>query len=101
MMIIPKQFLSFLGWQTIDPITTRMVAAALIGIGGISLKDRNGDISSFTSLLTMKIIWSGAAIFGLIINIIHGAPAAAFLILIIFAVFCFIWSYYRILLNKK
>ena len=47
MFIIPVQFFTILGWQVVDPIATRMVAAALFGIGIESLLSRNASKESF------------------------------------------------------
>lgn len=33
LMVVPVSFLNFFGWSTVDPIATRIVAAALFGIG--------------------------------------------------------------------
>ena len=33
LMLAPEATLHFFGWQTVDPIATRLVAAALFGIG--------------------------------------------------------------------
>ncbi|GAG91612.1 unnamed protein product, partial [marine sediment metagenome] len=33
LMIIPELFLNLMGWITVDPVSSRIVAAALFGIG--------------------------------------------------------------------
>ena len=44
LFVLPRRFLTLLGWTAVDPITTRMVAAALLGIGIESLLSRNGEV---------------------------------------------------------
>ena len=39
LLVIPVEFLNLFGWQTIDPLTTRLVAAALFGIASNRIWD--------------------------------------------------------------
>ncbi len=100
LMVAPVAVLSLLGWQVVDPLATRLVAAALFGIGGVSLTGRNADAPSFRHMLTMKLIWAGTAILGIAWSIIEGAPAAAWGFLVIFVLFGLLWGYYRVILGK-
>ena len=68
LFIVPAWFLSFFGFTVIDPVTARLVAAALMGIGGISLLSRKESINVYNSLLKLKIIWSVSAIAGLLLS---------------------------------
>src|SRR5216683_1878366 len=52
----PRLFLGLLGWPAVDPIATRLVAAALFGIGIQSLLGRAEDAATFRALLNLKII---------------------------------------------
>jgi hypothetical protein len=101
LMIFPGEFLTFLGWETVDPFSSRLVAAALFGIGGASFVTRNKSLESYESLLDLKIIWSLAAIFGTLLNLIQGAPFFGWVILAIFTMFSAIWIYYRIDLKNQ
>jgi hypothetical protein len=103
LMIIPELFLSFLGWITIDPIATRIFAAALFGIGIESLLGRNGSLESFKGMLNLKIIWSFATVLGIVISMFHvllNTVVFLILLLAIFVVFHIVWVYWRIVLNK-
>ncbi len=100
LMFFPLKFLSFLGFSIIDPITSRLVAAALIGIGSVSFISRNKSIESYKSLLNFKIIWSSSAIFGILISLNRNTPRFLFFVLGIFALFSCIWIYYKIRLSK-
>ncbi|HLC58593.1 MAG TPA: hypothetical protein VJI68_01915 [Candidatus Nanoarchaeia archaeon] len=100
LFIFPEYTLSLLGFTTIDVVTARLVAAALIGIGTASLLQRNNKIESFQSTLTIKVIWSVTAILGLIISILtNKAPMLTWLIVLIFVIFSGTWIYYKIKLK--
>ncbi len=100
LMIAPEWFLGLLGFITVDPVASRLVGAALIGIGGASLLVRNKGLESFNSLLTLKILWSVSAIIGIIWSLIEGAPLVMRLVLPVFAIFSAVWIYYKIRLSK-
>ena len=73
---------------------------ALLGIGGESLLGWNGPIEAFRAMLNLKIIWSLAAIFGIILTLIfNDGPLMAYVVLLLFAVFSGLWMYYRFLLR--
>ncbi|MEK6955082.1 MAG: hypothetical protein AABW52_00325, partial [Nanoarchaeota archaeon] len=69
LIISPEFILKIFNWTTIDPITSRIVGAALIGIGSISLLERNSTIETYKVLLKLKIIWSSLAILGILLSI--------------------------------
>src|SRR6185295_9063518 len=75
LMIAPRWFLTMNGWTTVDVVTARLVAAALIGIGTQSLIGRNDDAASYRAMLNVKCIWSGAAIVGFVWSLADGAPS--------------------------
>lgn len=103
MFLFPINFLSLLGWKVVDPITTRMVAAALFAIGIESLISRNSSIDSYKSMLMLKIIWSSTAIVGIFINLIT-VQFTIFLtglsLLFIFIVFNIVWTYWYLKIIK-
>ena len=98
LFIIPVQFLTALGWQSIDPVTTRMVAAALFGIGGESLLARNASVDSYNTMLSLKIIWSAFAVIGLSWALFTGLFANYIIgisLLVIFVAFNILWTYWK------
>lgn len=100
LFIWPEAFLTFFGWQVVDPVMTRLVAAALFGIGVESLLGRNSSREVFKAMLNLKIIWSLGAIGGLLLSV--GQSSADFIVwivLFIFAAFNILWVYWRIRLN--
>lgn len=94
LFIAPVKSLQTFGWTTIDPVATRLVASAFFAIGTTSLLTRNADASSYRSLLILKILWSGVALLGLLLNIRNGAPTFAWVAVGIFVVFLSVWVYY-------
>ena len=43
LLLIPEWLMPLLGWSCVDPITSRLVGAALMGIGGASLLERKAS----------------------------------------------------------
>ena len=100
LLIAPVWLLTLFGFTNPDPFTARLVGAALLGIGGESLLGWEGSEDTFRAMLNLKIIWSLAAIGGIILTLIfNGGPLIAYLILMIFAGFSGLWMYYRFLLR--
>jgi cation transport ATPase len=95
LMLAPVATMSFFGWNNPEPVATRLVAAALMGIGGISFIARDADAAAYRHMLTMKLIWSGAAVLGLAFSIMEGAPSFTWVFLLIFTAFFGIWFLFR------
>lgn len=103
LMIAPQRFLSVLGWSAIDPILSRLVAAALFGIGIESLLSVKAPLSTYIGMLNLKIIWSSTAIIGILVSLAAsgaGAPRLAWAVAGIFLVFDIVWIYWRIRVDE-
>ena len=74
LFLAPVATLRLLGWTAVDPVTTRLVAAALLAIGAQSYLGRHEELPTFRALLNLKLIWSSAAILALLIGTGSGAP---------------------------
>lgn len=104
LLIAPVFFLNRLGWQVVDPVTARLVAAALFGIGIESLLSYRSDISNYQGMLNLKIIWSLGAITGLTISLAQGdqgRPIILWLLLFVFIVFNILWVFWKIKLRPN
>ena len=95
LMFFPQMVLGLFGWTTYDPVMTRLVGAALMGIGIESLLGRNANIETFRAMLNLKVIWASSALLGIGLGLIEGAAPIAWLFFGIFAIFWCVWFYYR------
>jgi hypothetical protein len=100
LFIAPEPFLRMLGWTEVDPMASRIVAAALFGIGTQSLLARNATAGTFRELLGLKVIWSSTATVGIVWSTLDGGPAMGWAFAAVFAAFCGLWSYYRVRLSS-
>ena len=96
LLLAPEAALRLVGWTAVDPVATRLVGAALLGIGGQSLRVRSRGVEAYRALLGLKVIWSLAAIFALGAGIAAGAPQAAWAFLSIFIAFAGVWIHYAV-----
>ena len=96
LMFAPVKTMMLLGWDNPESVATRLVAAALMGIGGISLIAYKADADTYRHMLTMKLLWSGSAVLGLVLSLAEGAPVFTWVFLFIFGVFFIIWLFYRV-----
>ena len=94
LLFFPEILLPMLGWNAIDPISVRVVGAALMGIGIESWLGRDSSVEVYRAMLNLKVIWSSSAILGIGLGILNGGPAAGWLFLAIFVIFWFVWIYY-------
>lgn len=101
LLVFPVETLQFFGWSQIDPFATRLVGAALMGIGIESLLGRNASAETFRAMLNLKIIWSLSAVFGITLSMIQGGPPVfGWVALAIFGSFCIVWISYRFCLAQ-
>ena len=95
LLLAPEFTLNLFGWTTVDPLASRLVGAALMGIGGESLLGRNASVEVFRAMLDLKIIWSLSAIFGIGASMAAGGPWMGWVLLGILGLFCALWIHYR------
>jgi hypothetical protein len=103
LMAAPLWVLRTLGWEVVDPVAARLVSAALFAIGVESWLSRNGTLEAFRPLLNLKILWSAAAIVGILLNLMQNAqnrPLSLYLFLSVFLIFNAVWIYFRMQLEK-
>ena len=101
LFLFPAQTLGLLGWSTVDPLATRLVAAALFAIGGISLLARSAEREVYRHLLMLKIIWSSAALLALLHALLTGSASPAIVLAAaLFAFFAAVWIYYYAKLRR-
>jgi hypothetical protein len=96
LLFAPATVLGYLGWTSVDPVATRLVGAALLGIGGESFFMRNAGAEAYRAMVGLKVIWSLTACAALLASIGGGAPPAAWAFLCIFLVFAGVWVHHAI-----
>ncbi len=101
LFVAPVWILGLLGWPAVDPISTRLVAAALFGIGIESYLGRNASVDAFRAMLNLKVIWSATAALGVLWSQLEGGPPAGWGVFAIFAGFHLVWLRYRLLLREE
>lgn len=99
LLFFPRLLLPLLGWTNYDPLTSRLVGAALMGIGVESLLGRNASADTFRAMLNLKVIWASSALIAIGISIAEGVAPISWLFLGIFFVFWCVWVYYRLALR--
>jgi hypothetical protein len=100
LFIAPVTTLQLFGWTSIDPLATRLVAAALVGIGVESYLGRGGTREQFRGMLRLKVLWSLTANAGIALSILQGAPPMAWLFQVIFIGFSTLWITYSVRLAR-
>ncbi|RLF66447.1 MAG: hypothetical protein DRN57_07135 [Thermoplasmata archaeon] len=73
LFFFPERSLELLGWETIDPLLTRVAAAAFFAIEIESLIGRRASLDGFGNMLNLKLIWSLAAVIGIGWALLSGA----------------------------
>ena len=101
LFIAPEWSLGLFGWdpKMVDPLSSRLSASALMGIGIESLLCQKASLDVYRSMLMLKSIWSFSAVCGIGLALFHWgnqAPWGAWMFLGIFAAFCVLWNTYRI-----
>ena len=102
LFVAPSWTLGFLGWGRVDPIMSRLAAAALFGIGIESFLGRNAKRAAYMGMLNLKIIWSVAAVAGLVVALateVQDRPYGLWIAAALFAAFNFLWVYWRLALR--
>jgi hypothetical protein len=96
LLVAPVPLMRLFGWEVVDPFTARLVGAALLGIGGVSLRMRHADVTTYRAMLDLKLIWSASAVAGMVATLLAGdAPKAGWLFVGIFGAFFGLWARYR------
>ena len=75
LLLIPEVVLPIFGWTVVDPITSRLTGAALLGIGVESLLGRNASREVFEAMLNLKILWASGAVLGIALGHDRRRPA--------------------------
>ncbi len=100
LIFAPKAFAALVHYGPIDPLTARLVGAALVGIGVESYLGKDATRASFVTMLRLKVLWSVTANIGIAWSIAEGAAPIAWLFQVVFLAFSALWIRYFILLRN-
>jgi len=100
LFLAPRTVLGWIGWTAVDPLATRLVAAALFGIGIESYLGRNAGAQAFRGMLNLKVIWSATAVLGVFWSQLEGGPVAGWAVFGTFLTFHLVWLRYWLLLRR-
>lgn len=96
LMIAPVFVLELFGFGSVEVLTARIVAAALIGVGGMSLIMHKKGVEEYKNMLNLKLIWSASASVGILWTILEGGqPIITWFLLGIFVAFFFVWLFFK------
>jgi hypothetical protein len=96
LILFPHAALALVGQTVVgDALSYRIMGAAFFAIGTTSLLMRNAGLESYRALLNLKILWSSAALVGIMLAIVQDASKIAWLPFGIFVIFWFVWVWYR------
>lgn len=96
LLLVPELLLPHLGWKTVDPVTARLVGAALLALGTQAWRSRAAGVDVYRALLGINVVWSAMVIIGMAIAIAHDAPSAAFIVLSASLALCGVWTHHAI-----
>lgn len=100
LIVAPRWLGGVVAYPSIDPLTARLVGAALVGIGVESLLGRNASRDSFRTMLRLKVLWSSTACVGLGLTVVETQALVAWAVLGVFGAFCALWTRYLVVLSR-
>ncbi|HEY0707087.1 MAG TPA: hypothetical protein VGG33_09825, partial [Polyangia bacterium] len=100
LLLIPRSFLEGMGWITVDPASARFCGAALIAVGVQSLLTYNEGHHAVRTMLNFNMVWSWAAIAGLVFAAAEGAPNPVWALLAVFIAMSGVWFHLRVQLGE-
>ncbi|MBW2701187.1 MAG: hypothetical protein JRF33_10245 [Deltaproteobacteria bacterium] len=59
-----------------------------------------GSFDAFNTMLTLKILWSSAAIIAIVLGLVEGGASSLWLFFGIFVSFSVVWIYYKLQLTR-
>lgn len=100
LLLSPETLLARLGWRAIDPVSPRLLGAALLAMGLDSWWGRSQGREALRARLRLKIAWNLAAILGLVLATARNAPGLAFGILSVCLARSGVFSHYAIRMRQ-
>jgi flagellar biosynthesis component FlhA len=96
LLAAPELVLRKLGWTCVDPISARLVGAALLANAAATFAARDAGVETYRALLRMKAVWCLAGAASMFVAVGSGAPSAAWVFLSTFIAFAGVWLHHAI-----
>ncbi|HSZ82632.1 MAG TPA: hypothetical protein VLA14_10130 [Polyangia bacterium] len=96
LLAAPGLVLRQLGWACVDPISARLVGAAMLANAAATFAARAAGVETYRALLRGKLIWCVAGAASMFVAVGAGAPSAAWLFLSTFVAFAGVWLHHTI-----
>ncbi len=96
LLAAPELVLGRLGWACVDPISARLVGAAMLANAAATFAGRAAGVETYRALLRGKLIWCVAGAASMLVAVGAGAPSAAWLFLSMFVAFAGVWLHHTI-----
>lgn len=98
LLIVPGGMLTRLGWAPIDPLVSRVLGAALLGLAWSSFRGwRATERAQVSILVEMEAVFTVLACVGLLRHLLVGGwPVVPWLALAVFAAFAVAWIYWLV-----
>jgi hypothetical protein len=96
LLVAPELMLRRLGWTCVDPISARLVGAAMLANAVATFASRAAGVETYRALLRGKLIWCVAGAASMLIAVGSGAPSAAWLFLSMFVAFAGVWLHHAV-----
>lgn len=96
LLAAPELALGRIGWTCVDPVSARLLGAALLAIGAQSFFVRDAGVELTRAVLRLNLVWSLASSVGLFVGIGANAPNAAWIALSTQIAFAGVWLHHAI-----
>jgi hypothetical protein len=96
LLAAPELVLRRLGWTCVDPISARLVGAAMLANAAATFAGRAAGVETYRALLRAKLVWCVAGAASMFVAVGSGAPSAAWVFLSMFVAFAGVWLHHTI-----
>ncbi|HVX97911.1 MAG TPA: hypothetical protein VHK47_23555 [Polyangia bacterium] len=96
LLAAPELALGRIGWTCVDPVSARLLGAALLALGAQSFFVRDAGVPLTRAVLRLNLVWSLASAVGLFVGIGASAPNAAWIALSTQIAFAGVWLHHAI-----
>lgn len=100
LLIAPELVLPALGWSAVDPVTSRLLGAALVAMFWPRLARSGNDLEAARRLVAAKTSWAALAALASLLAVMRGAPPAVFAAVAVFVALLGVWASHAVRLRQ-